>query len=111
MWWSNNYGACLTAYALQQMLKKLGYDSLLANYVYQNKNGFDNSLSDKFARKYLRTTKRLLNQKDLIKLNELTNTFIVGSDQVFRYDYLDNSYFLDFVPRKAKKLHFRLLLA
>lgn len=59
-------------------------------------------MSDKFARKYLRTTKRLLNQKDLIKLNELTNTFIVGSDQVFRYDYLDNSYFLDFVPRKAK---------
>lgn len=106
MWWSNNYGACLTAYALQQMLKKLGYDSLLANYVYQNKNGFDNSLSDKFARKYLRTTKKLLNQKDLIKLNELTNTFIVGSDQVFRYDYLDNSYFLDFVPRKAKKIAF-----
>ena len=53
-WESYNYGAVLTAYALQQILKLLGYDSVLINDIINpsryivKKNSFNKILDQKY---------------------------------------------------------------
>lgn len=89
-WTSLNYGAVLTAYAFQTVLESLGYTNAHIDYRYDHiKNKFDGSFTDKFARKYLHQTRQCYNYKDFRGLNEIVrNGFIVGSDQVFRDDYI-----------------------
>ena len=79
-----NYGANLTAYALQQVINSLGYDSQLVN------NGvtvarFSPSFYYAFWRKYLKFTS--FSAIDLNPLNDFSDTFITGSAYVFRYIY------------------------
>lgn len=106
-WWASNYGAILTAYALQQLIENMGYSSVLIKYIYgQNPNAYYNKLSDKFARKYLKTTKLFPTEKSLKELNSITDKFIVGSDQVFRYDYMQDSCMLNFANYDKTKIAF-----
>ena len=83
-WWTSNYGAILTAYALQQVLNDIGITSQLVNYQYgYKKKLYKNSLFEDFANKYLITSKKISNKKDFEILGKSVKTFIVGSDQVF----------------------------
>lgn len=87
IWWHANYGAILTCYALQEVLKSMGKTVKVVNYIpewYRN-FVFPNSISEKFANKYLQLGTPCYNKFDLMGLNRETNTFICGSDQVFRY--------------------------
>lgn len=106
-WWAANYGANLTAYALQQ---------LIDNSVLVNNSDFQQYLGDaiqkfhhNFANKYLRTSDIYRNISSLCDLNKKNNTFIVGSDQVFRPIYTNkmlDQYLLDFVIPQSKKVAF-----
>lgn len=89
-WTSLNYGAVLTAYAFQTVLESLGYTNAHIDYRYDHvKDKFDGSFTDEFARKYLHQTRQYYNYKDFRGLNKIVrNGFIVGSDQVFRDDYI-----------------------
>ena len=108
-WYTNNYGALLTCYALQKSIKKLGFMPKVINYIspryYKNK---DNCLSGDFSKKYLDLTNLCLNENDLECLNSQTNTFIVGSDQVWRHRYFwgqgKNIFQLNFTKAEAKKI-------
>ncbi len=108
---SKNYGAALTAYCLQQYLKlHFKKDFKLINWKdeYSAKN-FPNSFCEKFAEEKLSLTKEFKNIEDLKELNSLTEIFIVGSDQVFRYNYVKNSedaYFLNFTDFTKKRIAF-----
>ncbi len=72
----NNYGSLLTAYALQKTINDLGYSSKLIHYG--NIYGF----SYAFIKKYFSLTAHCINVKDFIKLNKLSDCFILGSDNL-----------------------------
>ena len=107
-WWSLNYGAILTAYALQRELEKLGVDNRLVNFLHEwCREPFKNSFSEKFAGRYLKVTPPFESVADLVELNRMADMFIVGSDQVFRLSYnagYEFYYYLPFVDANKKKI-------
>ncbi len=100
-WFCDDNGAILTAYALQKSLEKLGYSNLLIDVGMINRSL--NGISKKFEMKYLKTTLPTEKEK-LASLNEKFKYFIVGSDQVFRREWVPDSFFLDFVNNRNKKI-------
>ncbi len=103
-WWSLNYGAMLTAYALQTAIKMLGYNP--KNVFYED---YASEINKTFADKYLLLTDRCQKEEDFILLNNFTKIFITGSDQVFRPAYCMpflNTVFLNFVSLNNKKTAF-----
>ena len=107
-WWTSNYGAILTAYALQQVLNDIGITSQLVNYQYgYKKKLYKNSLFEDFANKYLITSKKISNKKDFEILGKSVKTFIVGSDQVFN-TYMTrnrlNEHLLGFADMFSKRI-------
>lgn len=108
MWNGVNYGANLTAFALQQAVKRLGYTSVLINPAHPSMNEvYFGSTFEDFAKKHL-VTSELYPVNGLAKANELSDRFIVGSDQVFRFEYNDsrNHYFLNFIDYEKVKIAF-----
>lgn len=107
--WENvNFGAVLTGYALNKVCKLLGYNAQTINYNFGNEmseNYIKNSLFDDFKRKYIDFTMPVINYKEFEYLNNYFDNFIVGSDQVWRYQIItkDNLeyFFLNFAkPEK-----------
>ena len=95
-WTSLNYGALLTAYASQELLAELGYTSAHVDYRYPHvtPEKFNDSFTEQFAKKYLNHTVQCRGQWDFDQLNRMVRRgFIVGSDQVFRDDYISETYF------------------
>ncbi|MBR7127067.1 MAG: polysaccharide pyruvyl transferase family protein, partial [Lentisphaeria bacterium] len=104
---SQNYGACLTAYALQEAVKSLGYSCAFVN-EFPPKKKYNLSFGTLFVNKYLKLMPKFNNLK---KAGMLADSFITGSDQVFRPQYLKRKYkrdryLLKFVPETAKKIAF-----
>lgn len=108
-WWSGcNYGAVLTAYALQQYINQLGFTNKLldtneAAIYFQN---YESSCFNKFAKKFLNTTKKY-NYQNLTNLCKNITGIILGSDQVLRPDYMGkqfNKYLLNFANNNNKKI-------
>lgn len=107
-WFINNRGAILTNYALNEMVKSLGYNALTINYVtpFERKN-FKNSYAKDFAEKYLKLTRWINTKQDLRRLNNEISTFICGSDQIFRYypcKVHDMLYYFPWVDADKNKL-------
>ncbi len=108
-WFGSNFGAMLTCYGLQETIKSFGLYPRVINYIppqfYKKYNG---SKSESFALKYLLLTKFCKDKKELQTLNEETDTFIVGSDQVWRYPYYhsigNNIFHLNFAAADKKKI-------
>jgi len=99
-----NYGANLVAYSLSKAVEKLGYSPYIINFdpfpELDSINRYRTFEMLKFRQRYLKTTPKISEGKDLKMLNEYFDNFIVGSDQVWRKvitneNYL--SYFFDFV--------------
>ncbi|MBR1948464.1 MAG: polysaccharide pyruvyl transferase family protein, partial [Alphaproteobacteria bacterium] len=108
-WFGNNYGAMLTCYGLQETLKNLGKNPKVINYIpIKCLDDFKNGKSDKFAQKYLQLTQLCKNKHELKLLNSQTDTFIVGSDQVWRHQYFwnigANIFQLNFANSDKKKI-------
>lgn len=106
-WSSNNYGALLTCYALQESVKELGLFPGIINYHCRWEK-FEGLLSDRFSRKYLDLTEPCADFEDLRRLNRQMQTFIAGSDQIWRYKYFwprgKNIYQLSFASLNARKI-------
>lgn len=106
---NQNFGAVLTAYALTKSCNDLGYNAQNINYrllfssyePYQKNKNFD-----EFKEKYLPTTKLIRSENDFEALNNTFDNFIVGSDQVFGYHFIEkdsfNHYFLGFAKPDKK---------
>ena len=108
-WASWNYGAILTCYALQELIKNLGYTTQVINFrhkVFNNKRLYPRSeVQQEFVNKYLNLTQVCKNKKQLKKLNNTIKTFISGSDQVWSWYYpMQYLYFFDFVNSNKKKI-------
>lgn len=101
-WHVNNYGAVLTAFALQEALHATSYSCALINNSI-NTFGF----AKDFADKYFTITHKCNTYQDFLKLNELTDNFIVGSDQVFRYKFIKHEldkFLLGFTNTDKKRI-------
>lgn len=112
-WWSNNYGATLTAFALQKKLDELGYSSVLIHHSTSKnyrelEDCFYGGFSYKFAKKYLSFSKPYLNKDELKNLNNDVDIFITGSDQVWRDSFGGPSqypmFYLKYVKYDKKKI-------
>lgn len=118
---SPNYGWLLQTYAMQQILKKLGYDPILIYRKWdltKNNSGLINALKRwiyynflcrklySFFRKKINKTKIYRNNYELkAVVNEYKlDAVIVGSDQVWRFENtrgVGYNFFLDFVEKDS----------
>ena len=108
-WASWNYGAILTCFALQELVKSFGFTTQIVNFrpkVWDNRKEYPrNDSKIDFVNKYFNLSVVCKNKQELTKLNDNFNTFIVGSDQVWNWGYnLKYLYFLDFVKNSKKKI-------
>ena len=118
-WSAINYGAILTCFGVQCLAEKLGKNAKVINYVGYPKSvnckDYKKSFSYNFAKKYLNLTNEVKTYDDFYKLNKNCETFIAGSDQVWRNScskpLLKNDlswtiFFLDFVRSNKRKLSY-----
>lgn len=105
---TENFGAILQSFALYKTINDLGYKVKVINYVSDSLEKQVDKLSvlnlNKFRENNIRMTHRCVTDVDLINLNKDFDTFVVGSDQVWNYNYLNETfkndigkYFLNFV--------------
>ena len=116
-WASNqNFGASLQTYAHQFLMRKIFKDEevriinfLPFNMTLKRKiiTYFTVKNFREYNSKFLKLTKRIKNMKDFKNLNNEFDTFVVGSDQVWRIIWLKEKslhYFFDFVNDDKKKI-------
>lgn len=128
-----HFGSVLQAYALQQILFRLGYDNEIIDYVYPNqfhkpgkhpslKGRIYNLLVTILKRKPTETNKianfindnlvkskhRFKSPAKLAKNCPKYDIYLTGSDQVWNTDYLkgDSSFFFSFVSKNHKKVSY-----
>ncbi len=118
--WANNknYGASLQSYACRKLVEKVSKAEIVKIIDY---NPIPLKLKEKlkvsfftstfkffqFNKKFLQLTQVCKNEKVLKELNNEYDTFIVGSDQVWRGIWFLESkthYFFDFVNKDKKKI-------
>lgn len=106
-WWVSNYGALLTAYAIQSLIDKLGYNPLLIDNSYKHNELLSKNFAKNFEQHYLKTSNKVILYKDFNNLNTNSNIFITGSDQILRpiasRERLPQ-YLQDFVSINSKKI-------
>ena len=106
-WWVSNYGALLTAYAIQFLINKLEYNPLLIDNSYRYNNLISEIFAKNFEQRYLKTSNKVYLYSDLNNLNKKSNLFITGSDQILRpiaaRERL-SQYLQDFVSINSKKI-------
>jgi len=107
-WYNNNHGANFTYYALNKVLKSLGYSVVMLNealgYEHRIKRS-ENVPAMVFAKKHYEITEQV-NYKELSKLNDICDIFLCGSDQLWnhRIRQVKTDLFLDFVDDNHKKI-------
>ncbi|BFP41100.1 polysaccharide pyruvyl transferase family protein [Flavobacteriaceae bacterium GF1] len=114
---NNNFGALLQTFAILNSIKGLGLEARIIDFKPRISNGLKQQLFDlirfllgynftKFRNQYI-----ALQPVDgnLMELNNSLDTFVVGSDQVWRYREQHENlkhYFFDFVNDPNKKLSY-----
>lgn len=111
-WYGLNYGAVMTAFALVRHLESEGYIPTLVDIT-----GFpdvpatdrdESSVFRKFYRnKAVSITPVLNGPEQIYALNDSYNTFLIASDQLWRYEYtanLGHVFFLDFVAQGKRRV-------
>lgn len=111
LWFSCNYGAVLTTFALYRVLESMGQRPLLLDPSPMSGNPLfakEDNISRSFLRRHgLRCTAPLHTDREIEALNDSLDTFIVGSDQVWRHaysPYLGLLNYLDFVRGDKRKI-------
>ncbi len=103
-----NYGSALVAYAAHSLIKNLGYSVLM---IHKDMNGGDyfnpENRSLDFARKNYHVSKFYAKNDDSRDLNDLCETFVVGSDTMWwDTEYAKDFCYLDFVRSEKRKISF-----
>ena len=102
-----NYGALLTAYAMQKLVTSFNYScKLLDTGERSNADWFKNSFMEDFTYKFLNVTNKL-SSGQCAELSKNVKGVILGSDQILRLDYIDynlNKYLLNWVDVNTRKL-------
>lgn len=107
--YSNNFGACLVAYALQTAIEKCGSKAEIIDFrplgkssVFSRRYWLERTIGknfERFRQKFLKRSPVCYHAEDLCEMNRRYDTFAVGSDQVWRFLYVFKSipeFFLEF---------------
>lgn len=104
---ANNYGAMLTSYAIQELIKTFGYVPKILNTGERTHySWYINSHMEKFANEQLDIT-NVLSYNQCRELSKNCKGVIVGSDQVLRIAFIRgffNKYLAAFVPDNIPKI-------
>lgn len=107
-WFINNRGAILTNYALNEMVKSLGFNAYTVNYITPfERDNYQKGYVKDFTDKYIQKTRWIENRYDLGQLNADIGTFICGSDQIFNFfpcNAHSKIFYMDWVDVKNNKL-------
>lgn len=111
LWYGCNYGAILTTYALYKYMDGLGKKVLLLNQAPLVGEGIamdPENIAHQFMKRHaVDYSPMLYGDDDMDALNNLADVFVVGSDQVWRWEYSKRHgffYFLDFVRGEKRKI-------
>ena len=110
VWMGCNYGSVMTYYALNQAIKALGYSVLMVDKILPANAGRDAEYEMTHSRRFAKEHYDIappLKLNELKKLNELCDTFVIGSDQVWNYGiskHSGKSFYLDFADSTKKKI-------
>lgn len=95
----DNYGALMIAYSMEKIVQQLGF---YPSTIQMRING--RTVLDDFKKNFLHFTKPYKLKANLSSLNKMYQTFIVGSDQVWRNwwnnDKIMDNFFLSFANKK-----------
>ncbi len=109
VWYGCNYGSIATYYSLYCAVRDMGKSVLMVHRPWIEP--FDEKRMEKrhamrFARKHYDVSKAY-HVGEISELNELCDTFLLGSDQLWKYGVtkvFGHSYFLDFVQKGKNKV-------
>jgi coenzyme F420-reducing hydrogenase beta subunit len=110
VWFGYNYGSQLTYYSLHETLKSFGLSVLMIskpNAPITDKEML-NAKNMAFVKESY-TISDSYNVDTFSQLNDLCDTFVIGSDQVWHKNMrtsFGNSYFLDFADEKKRKISY-----
>lgn len=106
-WYATNYGSVITYYALYKIIENLGYTAMLIDRPEKEKDAEPLTVfSREFLNKYCNISISP-KWKDLEQINDLCDSFIVGSDQVWTRDairLMGYYFFLSFITDDKKKI-------
>ena len=106
--YSKNYGAILVAYAVNYLIKKLGYSVLMLQKLKNQWGNYpiNDTIPINFAKKHYFISESYENENDLVQLNDKCSNFVVGSDQMFSYLLNLGFSFLEFAENSKNKIAF-----
>lgn len=109
VWYGCNYGSIATYYSLYCAVRDMGKSVLMVHRPWIepfNEEEMENRHSMKFARKHYDISKAY-HVNEIAVLNEQCDTFLLGSDQIWKYGVtkvFGHGYFLDFVQEDKNKV-------
>lgn len=109
VWYGCNYGSIATYYSLYRAVSDMGKSVLMVHRPWIkpfDEKGMEKRHSMRFARKYYNVSKAY-SVKEIAELNEVCDTFLLGSDQLWNYGVtkiFGHSYFLDFAGQEKNKV-------
>lgn len=109
VWYGCNYGSIATYYSLYCAVRDMGKSVLMVRRPWiepYNEKRMERRHAMKFAREHYSLSKSY-NVGEIAELNELCDTFLLGSDQLWKYGVtkvFGHSYFLDFARRDKNKV-------
>ena len=109
VWFGTNYGSVATYYALHQIVRSFGLSVLMID---KPGSGIDVETADSHARRFSKAHYHISDRyplRDIKRLNQKVDTFIIGSDQVWNRGISKNfgySFYFDFADPDKKKIAF-----
>ena len=110
LWYGRNYGSILTYYALQNVVKGLGYSCVFIRNPIANEPSDLSTLVRSHPMRFAADHYDMSEQysfEEMSKHNEICDRFLLGSDQMWRYELsfrYQFSYFFDFADSKSVKV-------
>ena len=105
-----NYGSVLTYYSLYKTIESFGKTALMVSKIGASEKDpeLQNNHAIRFAKKHYNLSK-VYRKENVGDLNEIVDTFILGSDQVWNYgisQHFGKAFYLDFAEDDKRKISY-----
>lgn len=107
LWNGGNYGAIITAYALYEIIKDMGWDAVFIDT--ETAYGNRNNTMLKYITDRCSVSKKYADSLECYELNEMFDSFVIGSDQCWNYklnQLYDDIFALRFVNDTKKRISY-----